>query len=733
MCGIAGILRIHPPGQPPPPPLEAIPEHWLDILDDSIKHRGPDGKGRFRDRATRPDGHIVDVALVHRRLSILDHAGGHQPMVSVTKGAGILTQRRATGPTWLLYESPDDAALHVWNNAVAGLERGVPGGRPPGLSTAAPSPASDSNDLVAVAFNGCIYNHRTLRHELQAQGHTFTTNHSDTEVLVHGWRQWGPQLFDRTEGMYAVATWSHATAALWLSRDQFGEKPLDVATSPDGSIFAFCSTEAGLTRLWFQAKVLTQPIDTIDAASLRGWIQYGWNQSSPLVASSSKHYPGVCERLGGPRDGAWRANTVAGQVLQPGNRQLTVESVDSSLRAAVQSRLDADVPLGTFLSGGIDSALITCFARETRPDLTAYTVRMPEASFDESAAAAHTAASLGVRHEILDCSLAPASDLTSTIQQLGLPFGDSSMLPMLWVSRAARSAVRVALSGDGGDELFMGYDRHRAFSILKRLHSAPRAALNAAAILATRAANRPRTTRADRLLNAVRYDGYKELVAVFPTEHTWDLGLRPRGSSGFSFDSIKHWGMTMLGSADHIKQARRFDLCFYLPEDLLRKSDTASMACALEVRSPFLDSALARQAIDADICSLMPNGERKGLLKQVARKYLPAEIVDRPKQGFAIPIGDWFRSDFGGLRQLLHDHLLAPEPFGPDALGINAMINMDYVRQMLKEHDDAGTRSLWPWKGRDHSQRLYMLLVLSIWAKWLGSLPAPSKATNPAP
>ncbi len=118
----------------------------------------------------------------------------------------------------------------------------------------------------------------------------------------------------------------------------------------------------------------------------------------------------------------------------------------------------------------------------------------------------------------------------------------------------------------------------------------------------------------------------------------------------------------------------------------------------------------------------MPHGQRKGLLKQVARKYLPADVVDRPKQGFAIPIGEWFRSDYGGLRQLLLDHLLSPEPFGPDSLGINSMINMNFVKQMLKEHDDAGSASIWPWKGRDHSQRLYMLLVLSIWAKWLGGL-----------
>ncbi len=145
------------------------------------------------------------------------------------------------------------------------------------------------------------------------------------------------------------------------------------------------------------------------------------------------------------------------------------------------------------------------------------------------------------------------------------------------------------------------------------------------------------------------------------------------------------------------------------------------MFVALEVRSPFLSRDLVKAALATPIHVLMPGGERKGLLKQVARKYLPPEIVDRPKQGFAIPIGEWFRSDFGGMRQLLYDHLESAEPFpGLGEAGVE--INMDFVRRMLREHDAAGERSLNPWHGRDHSQRLYMLLVLSIWAKWLAGL-----------
>jgi asparagine synthase (glutamine-hydrolysing) len=146
------------------------------------------------------------------------------------------------------------------------------------------------------------------------------------------------------------------------------------------------------------------------------------------------------------------------------------------------------------------------------------------------------------------------------------------------------------------------------------------------------------------------------------------------------------------------------------------------MAVALEVRSPLLSRALMDACLAEPISSLMPRGQRKGLLREVATRHLPPAVLNQPKQGFAIPIGEWFRSDFGGMRQLLRDQLLGSEPFGPDSLGVASLINMAYIRRLIKEHDDAGAASLWPWKGRDHSQRLYMLLVLSIWAKWLGSL-----------
>jgi asparagine synthase (glutamine-hydrolysing) len=637
MCGIGGILRVWPAGVTPPPAHESIPEAWLDAIDEAIKHRGPDGQGRFRDRAVRADGSVVDVALVHRRLAIIDPACGQQPMVS---------------------------------------ERG----------------RSEAEGLVAVVFNGCVYNHRELRRELEAAGHRFVTDHSDTEVLVHGWREWKAGLCERCDSMYAVAIWDRSSASLTLARDPFGEKPL---YSSEGSrdLFVFASTHPAVSS----ALDLAGQASSTKAVS--PWIKFGWNQVPP--GDGSKEFIQGIQRvaLGGYADGSFTMGYWC-EVENAQQRPVSADEVDTSLRSAVHSRLEADVPLGVFLSGGIDSALVCRYACERKPDLTAFTVRMPDPSFDESQAAAQTARVLKVRHQILDCDPQPATDLINAITQLGLPFGDSSLLPSLWVARAARRHVKVVLSGDGGDELFLGYDRHRVLRTFTRLGRIPKG-VRAAAAKGVAADDDPksRRTRLSRLLNAAAGGGYRELVAIFPPPFDEQLGV------SFGQDGL-HYGispMTGNWSKDY-PWARRFDLMFYLPYDLMRKTDTASMSVALEVRAPFLAREVAELGIHATYESLMPRGERKGLLRAVARKYLPAEIVDRPKQGFAIPIGEWFRNDYGQMRQLLLDHLNAADPWP----GIGVELNRKFVTQMLDEHMASK---------RDHSQRLYMLLVLSIWAR----------------
>lgn len=690
MCGIAGVIRVYEPGETPPPPLESIPESWLDVLDDSIMHRGPDGEGRFRDRAVRKDGTIVDVALVHRRLSIIDLADGAQPMIH--DGERLRP----------------DLVYHRGEAPIVASE--VEPGKP----------------LVGVVFNGCIYNHRELREELEGKGYVFGTDHSDTEVLVHGWREWQGGLQDRIDSMHTLIIWDACTGQLANGRDLAGEKPMSTCTLNATGAVLIAPSPSSLVRTIQVADPDQSSFDTQFPVG-SDWIQFGWHRISPtswmyqaipnrwslfpLAPSGEFDFKRPSDRV------ATRSGTFPSRTRDLSS---TVKSIDSTLQLCVQTRTEADVPVGVFLSGGIDSALIASITHRLRPDVSAYTVRMNDARYDESMAASETAKYIGIEHQILECDPDPAHDLVKLIEQLGLPFGDSSLLPTYWVSKAAREQVKVALSGDGGDELFGGYRRHTIASVLNKRH--PLLKLIPPSLLGQRLPA-SRSTYLARFATAARFGGYCELLAIFPTPDLRKLIQRPE-------DLHDWWVGRSVGSNTFrpVIDPLREDFEHYLPDDLLRKTDTASMAVGLEVRAPFLAKELVEAALQTPLDVLMPNGDRKGLLKQVARKYLPDHIVDRPKQGFAIPIGEWFRSDYGAMRQLMLDHLRSSDPFpGLGESGVE--INMKFVERMIREHDAAGEKSINPWHGRDHSQRLYMLVVLSIWCKWLARV----RNEKPAP
>ena len=620
MCGIGAILRADGGD---------IPETWLDAIDARIAHRGPDGHGRFRDRVELdgPDGpRVVEVALTHRRLSILDHDGGAQPMVS---------QRGRTR----------------------------------------------DEGLLAVVFNGCIYNHRRLRFELEERGHRFTSDHSDTEVLLHGHREWGDQLRAHIEGMYAYALWDRDAASLTVARDWFGEKPLYHRLEPnDGDVRMLVAASDA-------AAVAAIPgAEPIDTAARLAWathyLRFGRaNRGRTITAAGAAAF--VVDNVEPSLPDELVAAT-------GGDRIVTADEIERLLDQAVARRLEADVPLGCFLSGGVDSSLIACLALRHVRELQTFSVRMPDPRYDESGHAADVAAHLGTNHRTLEVAMHPAEDLVKLIETLGQPFGDSSLLPTSWVSRAAREHVKVALSGDGGDELFVGYERYLAAGPLAR-HQALLKWLPSG--LLQRAHPRSRLHKLGRL-GAMARDYPRLGVLATEAIFTESMVAELLGETPPRQDRTP--GDTPLAAL------RRADLTGYLPDDLLCKVDTASMAVALEVRCPYLDRDLARRVLSAPLGALIPGRRRKALLRSIARKYLPAAVVDRPKMGFAVPIGQWFRADFGGLRALLLDHLHAAEPFGPIHLERRP------VRRILDEHM-AGTH--------DHGQRLFALLTLSIWAR----------------
>ncbi|TVS04922.1 MAG: asparagine synthase (glutamine-hydrolyzing) [Phycisphaerales bacterium] len=630
MCGLGVIWQTLPPG------VEAesgIPDAWLDALDASIALRGADASGRFRHWADDPkSGERHLVGMVHRRLAIIDPAGGGQPM------------------------------------------------------TLTDSDEPDAPPTLAVVFNGCIYNHRELRAELEDHGAVFRSDHSDTETLLHGWRAWGESLPARLHGMYAFAVWDPSRPGVFVARDPFGEKPLFATLwEHDGVLTrAWCTTLPGLVRLRELAG-LESPFDEAGVASMvrKGW---GADAFADIQQCSTESASAMGRTLAALRNSA-----------QPeASDALTLDRLETLLVQAVERRLGADVPLGCFLSGGLDSSMIAATAHRASGDLSTFCVRMPEAAYDESPFARRVAEHLGTEHETVEVSPDPASDLESLIGQLGLPFADSSLLATHWLSRAVKQRVSVALSGDGGDELFAGYTRYRAADILAKW--GPLLRLLPASIFPARDP-RSASTNARRLIVAAKTGGATEINTVFdrPTLYSVFPSLRERR---------RH-------EAADAESLRASDLIDYLSDDLMRKVDTASMAVSLEVRAPFLDHDLAQAAIATPMHILTPRGERKGLLREFARRFLPAEVVDRPKQGFAVPIGSWFRTDFGSMRQLLRDHLLAADPF--PQLPFRA--DRGAIERLLGEHDAAGEASIVPWKGRDHSQRLYALLVLSIWLK----------------
>jgi asparagine synthase (glutamine-hydrolysing) len=638
MCGIGAILRTD---------SEPIPDEWLDAIDARIAGRGPDGQGRFRDRAeirSETGPRTVEVALIHRRLSVIDPAGGAQPMVS-------------------------------------------PRGR------------NDAEGLLAVVFNGCIYNHRELRRKLEARGHVFSTDHSDTEVLLHGHREWGPRLQEHLEGMYAYALWDHNAASLILARDWFGEKPLYYRMRSNNggegvSLLVASSDAAAVAAVGMPAPASPQALRDWVA----GYLRVGYAGSGRTLSASGV----LIEKVAPSGPFATEANG-GGQSADLRDTDATVgpEAVEGLIERAVARRLEADVPLCCFLSGGVDSSLVACFARKLKPDLRTFCVRMPDPRYDESVHAERVAKHLHTDHTTLDAQPDPARDLVRLINGLGQPFGDSSILPTYWVSKAAREHVKVALSGDGGDELFVGYERYMAADLLARywkvLQKIPRWLLR-------RTHPRSRLHKLGRLGEMARdFDSLGVLAteSIFTNEQIADLldepppaPLPPPSESERGAGPGDRYGA--------MSALRRADLRAYLPDDLLCKVDAASMAVALEVRCPLLDRDLADALVAAPIGSLIPGRKRKGLLRRIARAHLPASVVERPKMGFAVPIGHWFRTDFGGLRGLLLDHLHSGDPFGPIRLQPLA------VHRLLDEHMTGR---------RDHGQRLFGLLTLSIWAR----------------
>jgi asparagine synthase (glutamine-hydrolysing) len=543
-------------------------------------------------------------------------------------------------------------------------------------------PMFNEDGSVAGVYNGEIYNFRDLRDELRACGHRFRSA-SDTEVIVHAWEQWGEACVARLRGMFAFALWDARRKALFLARDRLGIKPLHHATLPDGQLVFASELKALLAHPDLPRR--------IDPCAVADYLAYGY------VPDPKSIYQGVLKlrpghwltwRVGqaAPRqERYWHLRFAARQRLSV---RRAAEELLERLEEAVALRLIADVPLGAFLSGGVDSsAVVAMMSRRSAAPVNTCSIGFAERTHDESRFAQQVANAYGARHHV---GHARVQDLDA-IERLPLvydePFADSSAIPTLQLSRLAREVVTVALSGDGGDELFAGYRRHRWHLYEERARAAlpdgiRRPLFGALGALYPKLDWAPRPLRLKSTLAELALDpadAYFQSVSIAADavrERLYAPALR-RDLQGYSGAEIlrSHWRETQgLHPLDQVQYA---DLMTYLPGDILTKVDRASMAHSLEVRVPFLDHLLVEWA------ATLPPGLRlhgrgsKFVLKAALGPYLPPAILRRRKMGFAVPLAAWLRGSLAGPV----GRALAAPTFADAGL-----FDMAAVRRMIEQH-----------------------------------------------
>ncbi|MGQ0637368.1 MAG: asparagine synthase (glutamine-hydrolyzing) [Planctomycetaceae bacterium] len=666
MCGITGAAwNAETP---------ALSPDVLVSMTSALAHRGPDDAGYYhslcapagtgRDpqwgaasaaASTGPGG-----ALGHRRLSIIDLAGGHQPLCN------------------------EDGS--VW-----------------------------------IAFNGEIYNYRELQARLEQRGHRFRTS-SDTEAIVHAYEEFGVECVEHLRGMFAFAIWDQRRRRMFLARDRLGKKPL------------FYRCDSGRLLFGSELKALLQvpgiPRE-LDPQALDDYLTYQYvPHPQCILRGFSKLAPAHWALFEGGRLNVQRywkppyggshncapSSATAETVAREGNAQMCRPATEADARKAlretlteaVRLRMRSDVPLGAFLSGGIDSTIVAGLMQSLsdRPVQT-FSIGFRERAFDERSYARAAADHLHTEHHEQVVEPEALKILPKLIWHYDEPFADSSAIPMMYLSEMTRRNVTVALSGDGGDELFAGYDRYQAVGVgqrFDRLPSPVRRLLTARLWQRLPASTRQKSRRRKfkRLLAALAYPPerrYLKWISIFDDErlpgmYTADFRQKLNGHdpAGFLLSAYHQ-----CGTCDFVTRTTCADVLTYLPCDILTKVDIATMAYALEGRCPFLDHHVVELAARLPIEWKIQGRRGKKILIETFADLLPQAIQGRSKMGFGVPLDHWFRHE---LRDLLHDVLLSSRCrergiFDPQA-----------VARLVEEH--IGNR----W---DHAYRLWSLLVLELW------------------
>ncbi|MFN7925402.1 MAG: asparagine synthase (glutamine-hydrolyzing) [Bryobacteraceae bacterium] len=622
MCGIAGFVTEETVR--PDRPL-------LKRMCDRIAHRGPDDYGEWTDNR---------AALGHRRLSIIDLAGGHQPL---------------------------------------GNEDGT----------------------VQVVFNGEIYNYLELSKDLMAKGHRFAT-HSDTETLVHLWEEVGERMPEYLNGMFAFAIWDQKKQQLFLARDRFGKKPLYYTQSIPGMRIAFGSELKALTA------APGFPFGA-DARAVADFLCFGYVPDPETIYDKVKKVGPGCSLLVDLRSGKQNLRQYWQLEFHPEAKRKWDDAVEE-IRAlsidSVRCRLMSEVPLGAFLSGGVDSStVVAIMAKHAEGLVKSFSIGFTNKRFDETEYARMVAKMYQTEHheEIVTPSIHETLD--TLVDHYDEPFGDSSAIPTLYLCRMTRKHVTVALSGDGGDEILGGYDRYMLGAWENQLRGLfpgwfRRSVLKTAARYYPKYDFMPRPLRWKSMLTCLSQeiaDGYFTSVTAFrdealdavlsPEMRRTLAGYTPRENFRKHFEGLEHLSA--------LEQMQAVDVKTYLPGDILVKVDRASMAYSLESRSPLLDYRLAEAASKLPPGFKLKGTSGKHIFKEAFSSYLPPVTTSRKKMGFGAPKGDWFKSS---LKPTFEALVLRPE--------MERYLSLGEVRKIWAEHQ-AG------W--RDQSVKLWYMLMLACW------------------
>lgn len=629
MCGIAGLISLDGRALPGPQTLDAMCR--------TIVHRGPDDQGTF---------HTDWAAIGMRRLSIIDVAGGHQPVTSA-------------------------------------------GGR------------------IQLVFNGEIYNFRELRQTLEARGYVFQS-HSDSECIAHAYAEYGTDCFAMLRGMFAIAIVDQDKRRLVLARDRIGKKPLYLGELSPG-VLGFGSELKTLLAVpgW-------QPRISMDA--VQDFFSLGYIPAPDTIFEGiGKLPPGHWMSIEPGQDGGapnivqTRYSHVDFLPKWTDNEDTLQERLFAELDDAVRVRLVSDVPFGAFLSGGLDSSVVCALmTRHLSQPLKTFSIGFDEAGFDELPDARRVAQHLGTEHHEMVVRPDAANLLETLVHHFDEPFGDSSAIPTFLVSQLAARHVKMVLSGDGGDELFAGYSRYRRYATLQRIR---RATLGMAPGLAKLGGALLPGARGRRLsgigqrLGLPWPDDYLALVALAnPADLRLLFGERAHADP---FSSVRQ-RFVRSDIDSHAEQILSGDMDTYLVDDILVKVDRTTMANSLEARAPLLDQNLIAFAARLPFDLKLRGEQGKYLFRKVAARLLPAEVLTKRKQGFAIPLATWFRND---LRPMLLDTI------GSRAFKERGIFDQAGIQRLVDEHQQGL---------QDRGELLWMVMVLETWMRTLPDQTSPS-------